>query len=271
MTELLAESDLRAVMTVVEDARRGEPTAGMPWTMWDGLTGLVRCDAVSFTECDVLNRRGIVWQLGTEGGERNLQVGDDDPPKPSQFWKYLGDFRPCGYAQRTGDLASVVRWSDFYTPTELCNAPLYAEFYRPDGIHHGMTATLPAPHGQMRKLSWWRGIGSDFSERDRLIIQLLRPHLWEIYFDGSRRRLSRPHLTNREWDVLRLVHAGLSNAEIARQLFISVATVRKHMEHIMQRTGAGNRMAAAARMIAHSAGYADHTLLEAALSRPLGD
>jgi DNA-binding CsgD family transcriptional regulator len=38
---------------------------------------------------------------------------------------------------------------------------------------------------------------------------------------------------------------GYSNADIARILFISVATVAKHMEHIFDRTGVRTRSAAA--------------------------
>ena len=39
---------------------------------------------------------------------------------------------------------------------------------------------------------------------------------------------------------------GYSNADIARILFISGATVRKHMEHIFDHTGVRTRAAAAA-------------------------
>jgi len=42
------------------------------------------------------------------------------------------------------------------------------------------------------------------------------------------------------------VAQGYSNAEIGRILIISVATVRKHMEHIFDRTGVRTRSAAAA-------------------------
>ena len=55
-----------------------------------------------------------------------------------------------------------------------------------------------------------------------------------------------PHLSRREREVLQLTAQGHSNADIARILFISVATVAKHMEHIFDRTGVRNRSAAAA-------------------------
>jgi DNA-binding NarL/FixJ family response regulator len=55
-------------------------------------------------------------------------------------------------------------------------------------------------------------------------------------------------LTEREWDVLRLVAAGGSDKEIARTLFISELTVRKHLEHIFTKLNVHSRTAAVARV-----------------------
>ena len=76
--------------------------------------------------------------------------------------------------------------------------------------------------------------------------KLLRPHLHEVYLDAERRRRAIPHLSRREREVLQLAAQGHSNADIAGILFISVSTVRKHMEHIFDRTGVRTRSAAAA-------------------------
>jgi len=75
---------------------------------------------------------------------------------------------------------------------------------------------------------------------------VLRPHLSEVFLDAERRRRGVPRLSRRELEVLQLVAQGCSNADIARMLFISVATVRKHMEHVFDRTGVRTRSAAAA-------------------------
>lgn len=48
-------------------------------------------------------------------------------------------------------------------------------------------------------------------------------------------------LTNREIEVLKLIAAGLSNAEIASSLVLSAATVKTHINHIFQKTGARDR------------------------------
>lgn len=54
-------------------------------------------------------------------------------------------------------------------------------------------------------------------------------------------------LSERELEVLRLVAAGLSNREIAEELFITVSTVKSHTNHIYGKLGVRNRTAAAAR------------------------
>jgi two-component system response regulator NreC len=48
-------------------------------------------------------------------------------------------------------------------------------------------------------------------------------------------------LSEREVDVLRLVALGLTNAEIAEQLFVSVRTVETHRSHIHQKLGIRSR------------------------------
>jgi DNA-binding NarL/FixJ family response regulator len=56
-----------------------------------------------------------------------------------------------------------------------------------------------------------------------------------------------PALTSRQWELLHLLAAGHTNAEIARQLVVSVSTVRKHLENIFTRLGVTNRTAAIAK------------------------
>lgn len=51
----------------------------------------------------------------------------------------------------------------------------------------------------------------------------------------------REGLTPREWEILAVVCQGKSNADIARQLHLSEATVRTHLERLRRATGAASR------------------------------
>ncbi len=53
-------------------------------------------------------------------------------------------------------------------------------------------------------------------------------------------------LTEREEEVLKAVARGLTNAEIAETLYISLATVKTHIAHIQAKLGARNRVELAA-------------------------
>ncbi len=98
-----------------------------------------------------------------------------------------------------------------------------------------------------------RGPGPDFSERDRALLALLRPHLHQAYLDAERRRRPAPQLTPRHWELLRLVAAGHTNAQIARRLDVTEKTVGKHLENIYTRLQVSSRTAAVTRAFPHGA------------------
>jgi DNA-binding NarL/FixJ family response regulator len=56
-------------------------------------------------------------------------------------------------------------------------------------------------------------------------------------------------LSERERDVLRLLAEGRDNAEIARELFVSVATVKHDVSTLLAKLGASNRLQAAIKAV----------------------
>jgi LuxR family maltose regulon positive regulatory protein len=54
-------------------------------------------------------------------------------------------------------------------------------------------------------------------------------------------------LSERELEVLRLIIGGLSNQEIAQQLFIALSTVKSHINHIYGKLGVSSRSQAIAK------------------------
>ncbi len=61
------------------------------------------------------------------------------------------------------------------------------------------------------------------------------------------------HLTDREREVAQLLMSGRTNAEIARRLAMSLATVKAHLTQIFNKLGVDNRVSAA--MVLRDAGW----------------
>jgi DNA-binding CsgD family transcriptional regulator len=78
---------------------------------------------------------------------------------------------------------------------------------------------------------------------DMARLALITPLLQRLMGEPPSRPLPST-LTVQERRVLLLVANGMSNAEIATHLFVSVGTVRKHLEHAYRKLGVHNRMAA---------------------------
>jgi DNA-binding CsgD family transcriptional regulator len=144
----------------------------------------------------------------------------------------------------------VIKPSDFYSVRQWHSLGLYTEFFRTGGVEHELALMLPARlglatgPGQTMRLLFFRGPGPDFSERDRALLALLRPHLHQAYLDAERRRCGTPSLTPRHWELLRLVAAGHTNTQIARRLGVTEGTVRIHLQNIYGRLQVSSRTAA---------------------------
>jgi len=248
---LLRERDLRALTAVIEDGVRDDPGPAVPWAVLHRLHQLIPADAVLFEEADLRNRQPVVDQAVLDG---DVQWFDgSEGPVPAEVWAAHASFLPYTYSARTGDVAAA-RWSDFYSQTELKNQPFYDLLHHDSPVRYGINLPLPAPAGWTRKVGLFR-THRDFTERDRLALQLLRPHLHAVYLDAERRRHGVPYVTRREREILHLVSQGYSNAEIAGSLFVAVATVRKHLENVFNRTGIRTRSAAAALALPPAASF----------------
>jgi DNA-binding NarL/FixJ family response regulator len=99
----------------------------------------------------------------------------------------------------------------------------------------------------------------DFGERERVMLQLVRPHFAGFYRSARvRRTLSASttafdrdallELTQREREMLGLVAEGLTNAQIARTLWVAESTVAKHLEQAYAKLGVHSRTAAVTRL-----------------------
>jgi DNA-binding CsgD family transcriptional regulator len=237
--------DLRTLAGIVSDDRGEPPAEGLAPSLLSDLLGLIRCDYLVFEGHDSHQRLDWFGQaVGVIGGDGDL----DDP-----FWKHYWDDLPCSYADLTGDVRRVTTISDFYSARQWHSSAMYSDCF-PE-VDHSIMVCLPADPGwtagpgRTLRLILFRGPGPDFSERDRDLLTVLRPHLHQAYLDAERRRPA-PKLTARHWDLLHLVAAGHTNAQIARRLGISEGTVRTHLENIYRLLQVSSRTAAVTRAFA---------------------
>jgi two-component system, NarL family, nitrate/nitrite response regulator NarL len=61
-----------------------------------------------------------------------------------------------------------------------------------------------------------------------------------------RKQDDRPALTQREQEILKLIAAGKSLPEIAKELFLGLTTVKTHVQHLYDKLGVSDRAAAVA-------------------------
>ena len=61
-----------------------------------------------------------------------------------------------------------------------------------------------------------------------------------------RKQDERPALTQREQEILKLIAAGKSLPEIAKELYLGLTTVKTHVQHLYEKLGVSDRAAAVA-------------------------
>lgn len=247
----LSERDLAAMRDIVHAAAKHDSRrdgVGLPRPVLDALWQLVRCDemCVSGQDWKVLGH-----YLGTDvvddAGPPPYEMAD---PVPYDGWGpehgFWGTFwtEPCSYPERTGDFASVTRLSDFKSDREVRAGRGYSDNLGPRGYLHETMVVWPDGPGRTLRVLFFRSPGRDFDERERFILELLRPHLRAAYAPPPVEWVPRADLSPRQRTILRLVAAGHTNAQIARRLDLAEGTVRTHLNRIYQRLGVTSRTAA---------------------------
>jgi DNA-binding CsgD family transcriptional regulator len=230
MKELSEQDVHRGLDIVATAAAAGNGTAFGLETV-DAIAAAIPADEVAYVEWRFGDRDCIrVAQQPTEPPWLDEALAATCSSYPLRDVDYAGSPEPL----RISDVASRVRFR---------NSAFYSAVMRPLGREHELKVWLPAPRGHARYFELERPAGRDFDERDRSLLSLIRPHLARMRARWERRP-HLPSLTERELEVLGLVAQGLTNREISRELFISPATVRTHLEHIYDKLGVRSRAGA---------------------------
>lgn len=245
----VSDADLHTMLRIVNAPDDVDDPGPLPQSVLAALSQLLGTDSISFQRLEVDRR---TTSFDQEYGD--LVELDDPAVADHLFWSNYWKSPFCSYPDRTGDLASVTRLSDFSAMTDLRRDEMWSEYLRPFGVYREMMLCLPSPPLRTVRLLLCRGPGPDFTERDCGLLALLRPHLDARFREWQRRRQPEA-LTPRQRELLALVAAGRTNGQIARHLRIAEGTVRTHLENIFQRLQVTSRAAAVVR--AFPSGYPD--------------
>lgn len=146
------------------------------------LGRLIEADWVTYTEVDPVHRRSLMYlpRPGDEDDEGG-DIGDEG-------WELMGEHPICKQWRRDGR-SSALRLSDVTTPREWRQSRIYDEFFRPWGIEYELKARLPSPPWHFKTFLFNRMVGQDFTNRDRLVLDMLQPHLMRLWQAARTRRL----------------------------------------------------------------------------------
>src|SRR5690349_15342223 len=161
MTQLPAR-DLHAALAFVDEAHCFADLESFRGGILPGLEKLVPCDLVGYNEVD-------------PGGANALVVTHPDPPLEfaGEALSRLAHQHPLIMAQARGD-DRTYKISDFLSSREFRALELYEDLYRHLEAEDQIAFGLPGP--MVIGIAMNRDRRS-FSERDRALLELLRPHL----------------------------------------------------------------------------------------------
>jgi DNA-binding CsgD family transcriptional regulator len=251
----LRGSDLRRISRFVGAALDYDADAPFVPPLLEELRALIPADAISFSELDRVAQVGLGY----------VSIGEEDHEgAPAEvYWNLRHEYPTCSHHDLTGDWRAR-RLSDLISRPQLHRRGIYCEWLRPWGVEYELSAGLESPQTHTKVFIFVRGNGSDFSERDREVLDALRPWLARLYSLAHERRRLRQALarldvaaegevaalplTARERQVLELVGEGMTNAQVAQSLWLSPGTVRRHLENAFAKLGVHTRTAAVARL-----------------------
>ena len=138
------------------------------WLLDEALPRLVPSDWLSYNEVDLVNPANTLSVLKP-----------DSEPFFMKFFprfKELAHQHPLIVRQMESVNFPVHKISDFLTREAYHKLELYQEVYRPMGVEYQIAATIRHSPSQVTAFALSRQ-ARDYSERDRVVLELLRPHL----------------------------------------------------------------------------------------------
>jgi len=176
----LREADYRQVLAFLREADAVEGADPFPVPLLQSLTRLIPCEVANFCELDEEARR-VLSNTDSDGAVYTYDPGTDW----IELWRLMDLLPTCAHHQATGSFHAV-KVSDFMTRRQLLDSELYEWRFRPLGTLDELEAGISSSRRYTKNFLFHAG--REFDERDRLVLDLLRPHLASFYRRAAERR-----------------------------------------------------------------------------------
>jgi DNA-binding CsgD family transcriptional regulator len=170
--ETLSAPDVAALLDVVDQLSLLDDPLPFPPSFLALLARLVDNDEAGYSVLDRRNECSVAQAWWCEEGE----FVADGPMDDEAYWRLRHTHPLCARRERTGTWTAPHTVSDFATQRQFRRTAIWNEIYRLDGVNYWLDVGLPPRHGCTRLFIFARG-ERDFTERDKQILALLRPHL----------------------------------------------------------------------------------------------
>jgi DNA-binding CsgD family transcriptional regulator len=241
--ERLSAADLEAALDFLEEAQVVDGPLPFTPQLLDRLAELTHCEEAAYFEVD--HPRRILSERVTGASSTTPFDGITD-----DIWTCNRMVELNRYKVANG--AGPVVLADVFA-RRLRHRPDFNPNLRAGGWVDEVHVDLDPPRRWRVEVVIY--CSADFGRRERMIMQLLRPHLEGLFRAAThRRRLATldskatAELTPREREVMLRVADGLSNADIANALVVERSTVRKHLENVYEKLEVRSRTAALAKL-----------------------
>ena len=173
--ESLGEHDVSALLDFLRTLYALRDLRSFRSHVISAVPKLVRSEITTYNEVNCAKRQ-------------NATVSDppdalDFPDSHRIFNQHIPEHPLIGHYARSGD-PRVLKMSDFLTRGKFHGVGLYTDFYRRVGVEYQMALMLPAAPPLVIGIALNRG-RPDFTEHERLLLNLIRPHLVQAYENAT--------------------------------------------------------------------------------------
>ena len=196
---VLTDEDVRDLLAVLQRCDAVEDGDIFYRDVLAGLRRLIPGSDIGFVVLDARDHRSIELWAEDDGVVQEVKAGDHDEWE-QMFWQEFWNDDGCAGPLRTGDHTTVTTTT--YTDRAWMNSPAGSMLLDLGKRHHAHVPMTPYGGWDDRRLILWRDEGSGFTERELLMLRLIRPHLAELHVRRDRELRGVPRLTPRQWRSL---------------------------------------------------------------------